>query len=58
MTTGGGSPLAVRLTARGKTSSGKIYATEKGLLLELDGELITRLSLLVDAGDLNRQLAG
>ncbi|HUH49213.1 MAG TPA: nuclear transport factor 2 family protein [Mycoplana sp.] len=58
MTASGGSPVAVRLTARGRVSSGKSYATEKVLLIEFDGGLMTRLSLLADAGDLQSQLAG
>lgn len=58
MTADGGSPVAVRLTARGQVSSGKSYATEKVLLIEFDHGLMTRLSLLADAGDLRRQLAG
>lgn len=58
MTTNGASPVAIRLTARGRLASGKSYATEKVLLLEFDGGLVTRLSLLADAGDLARQLAG
>ncbi|MFD1329622.1 nuclear transport factor 2 family protein [Mycoplana ramosa] len=58
MTAGGGSPVAVRLTARGRVSSGKSYATEKVLLMEIDGGRVTRLSLLADAGDLQRQLSG
>lgn len=57
MTAGGGSPVAVRLTARGQVS-GKSYSTEKVLLIEFDGGLMTRLSLLADAGDIQRQLAG
>ncbi|MDR6757799.1 ketosteroid isomerase-like protein [Mycoplana sp. BE70] len=58
MTASGGSPVAVRLTARGQVSSGKSYATEKVLLIDFDDGLMTRLSLLADAGDLQRQLAG
>ena len=58
MTAEGGTPMAIRLTARGRDASGKSYATEKVLLLEIDGGLVTRLALLADAGDLVRQLAG
>ena len=58
MTTDGGSPVAVRLTVRGQVPTGKSYTAEKVLLLEIDGGLVTRLSMLADAGDLARQLAG
>lgn len=56
MQAAGGSPLAIRVTARGRDASGQSYATEKVLLMELDGGTITRLSLLADASDLARQL--
>ncbi|MBD9373071.1 nuclear transport factor 2 family protein [Rhizobium sp. ARZ01] len=58
MTANGASPVAIRVTARGQIASGKSYTTEKVLLLEIDGGRVTRLSLLADAGDLIRQLAG
>lgn len=57
MTASGGSPVAVRLTARGRVASGNAYATEKVLLLDIDGGLVSRLALLADAGDLVRQVA-
>ena len=57
MTASGGSPVAIRLTARGRVASGNAYTTEKVLLLDIDGGLVTRLALLADAGDLVRQVA-
>lgn len=54
----GGSPVAIRVTARGTNKSGKSFSAEKVILLEIEEGLITRLSLLADASDVNRQLAG
>lgn len=54
----GGSPVAIRVTARGSVASGKSYSVEKVLLLELDGDRIARIALMVDEGERMRQMAG
>lgn len=58
MVADGGSPVAIRVTARGSVASGKSYSVEKVLLLELDGDRIARMALMVDEGERMRQVAG
>lgn len=46
----GGSPVAIRVTARGRDGSARATSVEKVLLIELDGGRISRLSFFSDAG--------
>ncbi|MCV3737969.1 nuclear transport factor 2 family protein [Rhizobium sp. TRM96647] len=50
MQAAGGSPVAIRVTARGRDASATSYSMEKVLLVEIDGGRISRLSLFSDAG--------
>lgn len=49
MQAAGGSPVAIRVTARGRDASAKPTSMEKVLLVEIDGGRISRLSFFSDA---------
>ncbi|WP_203424045.1 ester cyclase [Sinorhizobium sp. BG8] len=66
MTAEGGSPISVRLTARGRygggapglsAAAGQSYSVEKLMLIELAEGRIARLALFSDTGELARQLS-
>ena len=46
----GGSPVAIRVTARGRDGSARATSVEKVLLIEIDGGRISRLSFFSDVG--------
>lgn len=46
----GGSPVAIRVTARGKDASGAARSADRLFVLELDGGRITRLSMFAESG--------
>ena len=50
MQAAGGSPVAIRVTARGRNAAGTSTSIEKVLVVEIDGGRISRLSVFSDAG--------